>query len=210
MIGPYTRTVYEHLQQAVERDLGDGFEFLVSYPREERTGAPGGGGRCPVEARLAGRRFARFHLDIGLGDAVLDQPDWVAGSSLLDFAGIPPARVALYPPAQQFAEKVHAYTFPWQDRDHTRVKDLVDLVLLVDSGLLEPDHVVRALGATFETRKTHPLPPRLPEPPPAWEESYADLAHELKLSALTLHAAHAHLDAYWQRWGLGQGEEANR
>ena len=94
------RAVYEHLQQAAERDLGDGFEFLVSNPRAERTGAPGGGGRCPVEARLAGRRFARFHLDIGLGDAVLDQPDWVDGSPLLDFAGIPAARVALYPLAQ--------------------------------------------------------------------------------------------------------------
>jgi hypothetical protein len=133
----------------------------------------------------------------------------VAGSSLLDFAGIPAARVALYPPAQQFAEKVHAYTFPWQDRDNTRVKDLVDLVLLVDSGLLEPDHVVRALRATFEARKTHPLPLRLPEPPPTWEESYAALAQELGLSALTLQAAYAHLDAYWQRWGLGQGPESN-
>jgi hypothetical protein len=205
-----TRAVYEQLQQAVERDLGDGFEFLIGYPREEQAGAPGGGGRCPVEARLAGRPFALFHLDIGLGDAMLDQPDWVAGSPLLDFAGIPAARVALYPPAQQFAEKVHAYTFPWQDRKNTRVKDLVDLVLLIDSGLLEPDRVKRALEATFETRKTHPLPPRLPEPQPTWEESYADLAQELRLSALTLHAAYAHLDTYWQRWGLGRGEEANR
>jgi hypothetical protein len=204
-----TRVVYERLQQAAERNMGDGFEFLVSYPREERTGAPGGGGRCPVEARLAGRPFARFHLDIGLGDVVLDQPDWVEGSPLLDFAGIPAARVALYPPAQQFAEKVHAYTFPWQDRDNTRVKDLVDLVLLADSGRLEPGRVKRALGATFETRRTHPLPLRLPEPPLAWEDSYAALAQELGLSVLTLHAAHAHLDAYWQRWGLSQGEEAS-
>jgi hypothetical protein len=140
---------------------------------------------------------------------VLDQPDWVDGSPFLSFAGIPAARVALYPPAQQFAEKAHVYTFPWQDRDNTRVKDLVDLMLLVDSGRLEPDHVKRALGATFETRKTHPLPPRLPEPPPAWEESYVALAQELGLSALTLRAAHAHLEAYWQRWGLGQGEEAD-
>ena len=30
-----------------------------------------------------------------------------------------------------------AYTFPCQDGDNTRVKDLVDLVLLVHSGLLE-------------------------------------------------------------------------
>jgi hypothetical protein len=202
------RIAYGHLQQAAERDLGDGFYFLIGQPRKEQTGAPRGGVRCSVEARLAGRTFVHFHLDVGLGDAVLDQPDRVEGSALLAFAGIPAARVALYPAAQHFAEKVHAYTFPWRDRDNTRVKDLVDLVLLVSSDLIKPEHVKRALRATFETRDTHSLPTHLPEPPPAWAESYAALAHELELPALTLQDAHAYLDGYWQRWGLDQVGES--
>jgi len=201
--------IHRCLQQAAEHDLGDGFEFLIRQPRGERTGAPGGGVRCSVQARLAGRPFARFHLDVGLGDAVLDQPDWVEGSPLLSFAGIPAARVALYPVAQHFAEKVHAYTFPWQDRDNTRVKDLVDLVLLVDSGLLEPDRVQRALRATFETRGTHFLPDRLPEPPVEWAEPYTALAQDLGLPASTLQEAHRYLEVYRQRWGLGQGIESD-
>ena len=69
--------VHEHLQQAAERDLNDGFTFLIRAPKDEQTGAPWGGVRCSVEARLAGRAFARVHLDVGLGDAVLGQPDWV-------------------------------------------------------------------------------------------------------------------------------------
>jgi len=189
--------VHEHLQQAAEPDLNDGFAFLIRAPKDERTGAPWGGVRCSVEARLAGRAFARFHLDVGLGDAVLGQPDWVEGSPLLSFAGIPAARAALYPVAQQFAEKIHTYTFPWRDRDNTRVKDMVDLVLLVDSGLLEPDGVKRALRATFETRGTHPLPERLPMPPTDWAEPYAALAQDLQLPVMTLQEAYTYLNTYW-------------
>jgi hypothetical protein len=192
--GPIAAQIHERMQIAAERDLGEGFQFLIRLPT--RTSLPGGGIRCSVEARLAGRTFSRFRLDVGFGDIVLDPPEWVEGSSLLDFAGIPVARVALYPLAQQIAEKIHAYTFPWADRDNTRVKDLVDLVLLVQSERLEPERVRRALVATFETRGTHPLPARLPAPPWDWEEPYAALARELGLSARTPAQAYLYLDAY--------------
>ena len=201
--------VHEHLQQAAERDMNDGFAFLIRAPKDERTGAPWGGIRCSVQARLAGRTFARFHLDVGLGDAVLGQPDWVEGSPLLSFAGIPAARVALYPVAQQFAEKIHTYTFPWRDRDNTRVKDIVDIVLLMDSGLLEPNRVKRALRATFETRGTHPLPERLPMPPTDWAEPYAALAQDLQLPVVTLQEAYTYLNTCWQEWDLGQSSESD-
>jgi hypothetical protein len=189
---------YESLRQAAQSDLGDGFVFLIQPPRREPTGAPGGGLRCSVEARLSGRIFARFHLDVGLGDPVLDRPEWVTGLALLEFAGIPPARIALYPVAQQLAEKIHAYTFPWRDRDNTRVKDLVDMELLVDAGKIQPELIKRALVATFETRGTHPLPDQLPEPPADWAEPYAALAQELGLPALNLEEAYAFLSDYWR------------
>jgi len=208
-IGP-AQAVYENVQQAAQRDLNDGFEFLLGESRRERTGAPGGGMRCAVEARLAGRPFVRFHLDIGLGDAVLGQPDWVEGSGFLGFAGISAARIALCSLDQQFAEKIHAYTFPWQERDNTRVKDLVDLVLLVHSGQLDPKHVRQALRATFEIRGTHSLPVQLPMPPAEWREPYAALAQELGLPALTLQEARTYLDAHWQGWGLGQAGEPDQ
>ena len=115
-----TYVVHDLLQQAAARDLRDGFQFLIGQPSREPTGATGGGTRCSVEARLAGRTFSRFHLDVGLGDAVFEQPDWIKGNALLAFAGIPAARVALCPVEQQFAEKIHAYTFPWRERDNTR------------------------------------------------------------------------------------------
>ena len=204
-----TLMVYNHIQQAAERDLQDGFRFLIAAPTEEHAGAPGGGIRCSIEARLAERRFESFRLDVGLGDAVLDQPDWVEGGSLLGFAGIAPPRIALYPVAQQFAEKVHAYTFPWQGRENTRVKDLVDLVLLIHTTELEPEPVRQALAATFTTRSTHQMPGRLPQPPLAWAEPYASLSRELRLPPPTLSEAHAYLVAFWQRWGLDQINESD-
>jgi hypothetical protein len=192
--------IHEQLQIAAERDLDDGFQFFIRLPK--RAAMPGGGIRCSVEARLAGRVFARFHLDVGLGDAVLDPPEWVMGSDLLDFAGIPAAQVALYPVAQQFAEKIHAYTFPWQDRDNTRVKDLVDLVLLIHAGQVDPERIGSALRATFAARASHPLPFQLPEPPQDWAEPYAALAQDLDLPAATLSQAYAYLAGYWSEWEL--------
>ena len=206
---PSSELVHEYLQQAAAADQGDYFQFLIQQPRVMPAGAPKGGIRYSVESRLAGRIFARFRLDVGLGDVVLDQPDWVDGSDLLEFAGVPAVRVALYPLTQQFAEKIHAYTFPWRDRVSTRVKDLADLVLLVDSGELDPERSSKALKATFEIRNTHELPYRLPQPPVEWTDSYAALARELGLSASNLHEAHSQLDRVWQRWGLDQADASS-
>ena len=124
--------------------------------------------------------------------------------SLLEFAGLSAPRIALYPMEQQFAEKVHAYTFPWRDRENTRVKDLADLVLLITSGMLDITRVRAALHATFETRGTHALPTALPLPPRDWAAAYAALAQEFALPAATLNAASLLVCEYWREHGFGQ------
>jgi hypothetical protein len=137
---------------------------------------------------------------------MLGEPAWVEGDSLLNFAGIPAVCIPVVPAAQQFAEKIHAYTFPWQDRDNTRVKDLVDLVLLVHSGLLEAGQVRQALRETFRLRATHPLTAELPKPPEAWSESFRALAIELGLPVQDLEQAHTYLSAFWRSHRLGTVE----
>lgn len=205
--GSAVAPLHQRLVRDAERDLSDGFAFAILRPGAMHEDIAVAAVRFPVEARLAGRVFARFHLDVGAEPLALGKPEWVQGMPLLSFAGIAAARVALYPLDQQFAEKVHAYTFPWQDRDNTRVKDLVDLVLLISSGLLSDQDIARALQATFEARNTHPLPRRLPTPPADWAEAYEALARELGLPALALEDAYAYVDVYWQERGLGQNEE---
>ena len=79
---------------------------------------------------------------------------------------------------QQFAEKLHAYTLPRSDRQNSRVKDLVDLILLLQRGNLEYKRVEESLVKVFSKRKTHELPPSIESPPDDWKPVFEKLAKE--------------------------------
>ncbi len=100
------------LQESAAIALDDYFEFLVGEAREELDGAPEGGGRYPVKARMDGREFARFHVDVGVSDEVLEPLDIVTGEDWLRFAGVAASSFPVISSEQQFAEKLHAYTLP--------------------------------------------------------------------------------------------------
>ena len=138
--------------------------------------------RYPCEAVLVGKTYAKFHLDVGCGDAIVGEPERLTGDDLLSFAGIPPAAVIAISKPQQFAEKIHAYTFPWTGRHNTRSKDLVDLILLIERGLPEVSEIRSAIRTTFATRGTHPIPETLQPPPGAWAVDFPPMAIEAGLS----------------------------
>ncbi|MGH2515555.1 MAG: nucleotidyl transferase AbiEii/AbiGii toxin family protein, partial [Ktedonobacterales bacterium] len=156
--------ILDRLREVVAVNLDDGFEFRIGAPMVDLDAAPYGGARYPVEVRLDNRTFATFHLDVGVGDSIATPPEWLTGQDLLGFAGIPPARAAALSREQQFAEKIHAYTLPRGKRTNTRVKDLADLVLLIELGFPDAERVRHALRATFERRQTHRLPRSLDVP----------------------------------------------
>lgn len=187
----------ENLLEACEGEGGDYVVFQIGTARGELPGPPLGGARFPVVAQLAGREYARFHLDTGLGDAIVGEPEALVGDSFLAFAGLDPVRVLAIPKAQQFAEKIHAYTRPWADRTNTRVKDLVDLVVLIERGSLAPDHVREAVQATFQTRLTHAPPSHLPQPPSSWGGEFAALAQEAGLAIRDPDQALAAVNKFW-------------
>lgn len=83
---------------------------------------------------------------------------------------------------QQFAEKLHAYTLPRTDRLNTRVKDLIDMVLLTQIRPLDLRALKSALDQVFKVRKTHNLPRELEPPPLQWLGPYTELANECSLS----------------------------
>ena len=123
--------------------------------------------------------------------------EWVTGNELLDFAGIAPARVATLPLDQQFAEKAHAYTLS-RTNPNTRVKDLVDMVLILDRYQPEPSKVARAVQATFATRKTHDIPEKLLAPPEEWKEPYATMAQEAGLILTDIQLAYTLVVRFWE------------
>jgi hypothetical protein len=174
--------VLEKLQEAAAFSSDDFFVYTIGEPIADLDAAPYGGARFPVEARLDGRVFVGFHLDVGIGDAVMEPLEVIEGRDWLGFARI--ARPSLYmiPREQQFAEKLHAYTLPRQGAVNSRVRDLVDMVLLIQSATLAHNKVTEAIRVTFDRRKTHSLPGTLPVPPAEWQNPYRALARECDLS----------------------------
>lgn len=174
------QVVREMLQNAADTPLGDWFEYLIGPPAMDLTAAPYGGARYPVEARVDERIFARFHLDAGIGDVVMQPLETIVCRDWLGFAGIETPRVRMIAREQQFAEKIHAYTLP-RNAANSRVKDLVDLALLIGSGGLNQPRTQDALRLTFERRGTHDLAAGLPPPSPDWQIPFQALARECGL-----------------------------
>ena len=171
------------LQEAAATPFDDYFEFLVGEARrEDLDGAPEGGSRYPVQARMDGRDFARFHVDVGVGDEVLEPLEVVTGEDWLGFGGVAPPSFPIISAEQQFAEKLHAYTLPRGERVNTRTKDLIDMVLF-DQGRNARQKQNRCSGPcnvheTCDTDVTKELDP----PPAEWEQVFDALAKECNLA----------------------------
>jgi hypothetical protein len=187
--------VLEKLQEAVAVSSGDFFIYTIGEPIADLDAAPYGGARFPVESRLDGRVFVGFHLDVGVGDAVMEPLEVIEGRDWLRFAGIASPSMYMISREQQFAEKLHAYTLPRQGPANSRVRDLVDMVLLIQSGTLAKAKVAEAIGVTFDRRGTHAVPKVLPQPPIGWQKPYDALAKECGLSG-GIESAFAILDTY--------------
>ena len=170
------------LQEAAATPFDDYFEFLVGEARADLDGAPEGGSRYPVQARMDGRDFARFHVDVGVGDEVLEPLEVVTGEDWLGFGGVAPPSFPIISAEQQFAEKFHAYTMPRGERVNTRTKDLIDMVLLIRGETLDKSKTAAAVRATFKKRATHDVPKELDPPPGEWEPVFDALAKECNLA----------------------------
>ena len=196
-----THDVLEAVRDAGAVDLGDHLTYLV----EETTaampaGAPYGGQRLTVVPLLGGRRFQPFPLDVGLGDAIPEQADTLRGGIDLSFAGLSLLETPAIPVEVHLAEKLHALSLPHlDDRENSRVKDLVDVMLLRSDAYVDVSRVRVAVVATFERRATHPMPERFELPLVAWETPYRRFAMALALevSARTVELASERLHELW-------------
>lgn len=173
--------VLEALRETGQLDLDDFFTFVIGSAIQDLDAAPYGGARFPVDTRLAGRSFVKFHLDVSTGDVLREPYESLAGRDWLEFAGISGTTFRAISPEEQFAEKVHAYTLPRVSRENTRVKDLIDLVLLIERTSMDVLRLPKAIHETFQRRKTHTIPPALLPPPSSWANPFGELATECGL-----------------------------
>jgi hypothetical protein len=186
------------LQRSSEKKLGDYFVFSFFSSMQELDGAPEGGFRFPVEATVDGRVFVKFHIDIGMGDVLVEPTEKIIGEDWLGFAGIAPATMYAISKEQQFAEKLHAYTLPRKDRPNTRVKDLVDMLLLIREGNVNIAGINESLHKIFQRRNTHQLPTILPQPPDGWDMKFDFLVKECGIKE-TVSEAIKIVDHFYQK-----------
>ncbi len=77
-----------------------------------------------AESRLAGMIYGLpFGVDAGFDDVLTQVPEIITGTRFLDFIGVAPAQLRVYPRETHVAEKLHAYTL-LRARENSRVKDL--------------------------------------------------------------------------------------
>jgi hypothetical protein len=136
-----------------------------------------------VTATLAGRIFERAVVDIAFAAAPVHAPDAVATSNLLQFAGIDGVEVPTLGIEQHLAEKLHAYTRLYAGgRPSTRVKDLVDVVVIASTSAIDAAKLSEAITVIFDRRAEHKVPGALAEPPVDWATPWRRLARELPAS----------------------------
>lgn len=163
------------LIEAAAVTLDDRFEFALERSQVDDD-LPGGGQRWTVAAMLAGREFERVAVDVGFATEPVLEPDTVASSHLLDFADIAPVRIPAVAIEQHVAEKLHAYTRTYAaDMPSSRVKDLVDLVVISRTTTIDADRLTRAIREIFKRRATHPVPHAVPPPPGDWDQGWRRL-----------------------------------
>ncbi len=177
------------LDEYLAVDLGDGCTFDVRLPRQVRAEDEMPlTWRVVVDVQVARHPFEAVTIDIvtratqlteGL-DSVSVVP--VLGGESFDFCSVDLPRHA--------AEKVHAYTRIYaHERPSSRVKDLVDLSLLIERELLEPRSFWRALKQVFHERDGIAPPQDLPNPPRSWQIPFAAMAAEIGLAGADLDTA---------------------
>jgi predicted nucleotidyltransferase component of viral defense system len=169
----------EMLLDAAAVDLGDRFTFALERAGEE-TDLPGGGQRWRVAATLAGRIFERTVIDVAFAAAPVQAPDQITTSGLLEFAGIDAVEVPTLAIEQHLGEKLHAYTRKYAGgRPSTRVKDLVDVVVIANTSVIDAASLAEAITVIFGRRGEHAVPATLPQPPAEWARPWRRFARDL-------------------------------
>lgn len=136
----------------------DGIVFDAASVRVEeiRKNAGYAGARVIVSAELA-RARCKTQIDVGFGDAVTPGPvDAVYPVLIADFAA---PHLRTYPVYTVVAEKLHAMVL--LGMTNSRLKDYLDLLVLLEREVLDPATLAAAIAATF-TRRGTTLPTELP------------------------------------------------
>lgn len=152
------QSIAQAFREIVTVAAEDGIVFDAASVQVEEIRKIAGyaGARVIVSAELA-RARCKTQIDVGFGDAVTPGPlDAVYPVLLADFAA---PRLRTYPVYTVIAEKLHAMVL--LGMTNSRLKDYLDLSVLLEREVLDPPTLAAAIAATF-TRRGTALPTELP------------------------------------------------
>ena len=129
--------------------------------------------RAAVDVELAGRTFGAIKLDISPRAHELGATDTVVLPNALEFAGIPTVEIEIIDVHRHAAEKFHGMIKDFGERENARVRDLADLMLLLDSGLLSPGQLAASVTEVWSERDACAPPAVLPDLPQGWPPRYS-------------------------------------
>lgn len=154
--------------------------------------------RAAVDARLAGRRFGSIKLDISPRAHELGATDIVTLPNALDFAGCGTVDIEIVDVHRHAAEMLHGMLKDFGERENSRVRDLADLMLMLDAGLLSPRLLTMAVADVWAERNSAAPPPAFPELPTSWPSRYERLAAENGVEPPSFTAAAERAAALWR------------
>lgn len=157
--------------------------------------------RFDVRLTYRSRAWSTVRLEVSGPEPGVEQAEWVPAIGLEAFRLKGPAEIPCLPLRFQIAQKLHAVTERPQDRENTRFRDLVDLLLLRDL-IADPADLRAACEATFTRRGTHGWPPVL-DAPASWGDAYARLARENGLEVTDVQEAVAQVRRFIGQIGAG-------
>ncbi len=172
--------LHEQLIDILAVDLDhdhDHFIFTASQPERLRDDS----GRVPtwrakVSAQLADKPFGGIQLDVSPRIHELHATDRLAIPNSLAFAGIPAVEVEAVDIHRHAAEKFHGMLRDFGERENSRVRDIVDLAILLEHDLLEPEQTATAIRSVWLERDNTEPPDNLPRLPESWPDRYQRLA----------------------------------
>ena len=188
----------DRLIEALSVD-SDGDRFVLSVGSVKRLMEDDDGRatwRAQIAATLAGRVFGGVQVDISPRAHELDATDLLPLPNSLEFAGVATPVVEVVDLQRHVAEKFHGMLKVFEDRDNSRVRDLVDLVILSEHGLIDVSEAATAIQAVWSERDSTP-PSVLPPLPTSWPDRYERLADEHGLHAATFPDAVAVVATLW-------------
>ncbi len=149
-----TQTFKEIASVAAEDGMRFDPESVVA--EEIRKEAGYAGVRVLIGAELAGARV-KTQVDVGFGDAVTPGPIQAVYPVMLD--DFPAPTLQTYPVYTVVAEKLHAIAL--LGMTNSRLKDYLDLSVLLERETLDADILAKAIAGTFQ-RRSMPVPATLP------------------------------------------------